>query len=65
MQHLPKQFKTRLDRFLETITISSEIPFGLLMINVMSKKKKEKKYSWQVLFYNNMIMYIKVNLFFS
>jgi hypothetical protein len=28
MQHFPKQFRKCLDRFLEPITISSEIPFG-------------------------------------
>jgi len=43
MQHFPKQFRKCLDRFLEPITIESEIPFGLLMTNAMSKKKKEKK----------------------
>jgi len=43
MQHFPKQFRKCLDRFLEPITIESEIPFGLLMTNAISKKKKEKK----------------------
>jgi len=43
MEHFPKQFQKCLDRFLEPFTIYSEIPFGLLMTNVMSKNKKKRK----------------------
>jgi hypothetical protein len=43
MKHFPKQFQKCLDRFLEPFTIYSEIPFGLLMTNVMSKNKRKGK----------------------
>jgi hypothetical protein len=43
------------------MTISSEIPFGLLITNVMSKKRKKSSH---VLFYNDMMMYIKIDFFF-
>jgi hypothetical protein len=35
-------------------------PFGFLITNVILKNEKK---SWQFLYYNNMIMYIKKNYF--